>query len=178
MKNFFSIILSIAIAIVMTANVSAKSQKQTETAVFNVVPAMSCENCENKIKSNLRYEKGVSAIATDLKAQTVTVTYDPAKTNPNQISEAFKKIGYEATVGTATASSCEKKAGCCKKAEGQGCCKKAEGKDCGKKAEGKGCSKKAEGKDCCKKVEGQGCSKKAEGQDCCKKAEGQGCCKK
>lgn len=155
MKKFFSIILTIAIAIVMTANVSAKSPKQTKTAVFTVAPAMSCENCENKIKSNLRFVKGVSAIATDVKAQTVTVTYDPAKTSPAKISEALKKIGYEAKEGTAAAPSCEKKDGCCKKSAGQGSCKKEE------KTEAKGC-----------------CSKKTTESGCCKKAEGLGCCKK
>lgn len=66
------------------------------TVVFTVSPKMHCNNCENKIKNNIRYEKGVSRIATDLKKQTVTVTYDSEKTNTDNLSKAFKKIGYTA----------------------------------------------------------------------------------
>lgn len=46
---------------------------------------------------NIRFEKGVNEITPDLKAQKVTVTYDPAKTNKEKLVEAFKKIGYKAT---------------------------------------------------------------------------------
>ncbi len=58
---------------------------------------MSCQNCENKIKSNLRFEKGVSKVETDLKSQKITVSYDASKTSAEAITKSFKKIGYTAT---------------------------------------------------------------------------------
>lgn len=67
------------------------------TAVFKVQPEMHCQNCENTIKSELRWEKGVKKIETSLSNQTVTVQYDPAKTTPSKIAEGFEKLGYEAT---------------------------------------------------------------------------------
>lgn len=78
------------------ASVSAKAPADT-TAVFNVMPKMSCQNCENKIKSNLRFEKGIKSIETSLDEQTVKVTFNPKKTNVEAIQKGFKKIGYSAT---------------------------------------------------------------------------------
>lgn len=92
----------------------------TTSTVFTVEPPMTCQNCENKIKTNLRFEKGVTDIATDIKAATVTVTYDPAKTNDEKIIEAFGKIGYKANAATenATGTTCTPAQGAC-----NGCCK-------------------------------------------------------
>ena len=61
------------------------------------MPKMSCQNCENKIKSNLRFEKGIKSIETSLDSQTVTVVFNPKKTNVENIQKGFKKIGYAAT---------------------------------------------------------------------------------
>jgi len=66
--------------------------------VMTPTPKMHCESCENKIKKNLRFEKGVVKIETSVEAQTVTVTYNPAKTNVENIQAAMKKIGYDTKV--------------------------------------------------------------------------------
>lgn len=99
---------------VLVISAVALAKGQTATVIFTVSPQMTCQNCENKIKTNIRFEKGVTEIVTDIPSQTVKVTYDPAKTNPEKLAEAFKNIGYTATVTT-----CDKKpaAGC----QG-GCC--------------------------------------------------------
>ena len=72
----------------------AKKQK----VVFTTQPQMHCQNCENRIKNNLRFEKGVKLIETSVEAQTVTVTYDDAKTTPEKLQAGLKKIGYDARV--------------------------------------------------------------------------------
>ena len=71
--------------------------KDIKIVVFTTNPEMHCEGCENKIKGNLRFEKGVKNIITDLKTKTVTIEYDADKTNVQNIIEGFKKIKYEAT---------------------------------------------------------------------------------
>lgn len=81
--------------------------KDIKTVVFTTVPQMHCENCENKIKGNLRFEKGIKDIQTSVPDQKVTIQYDADKTNPEKIAKGFAKIGYEATVVTEEA----KKAG-------------------------------------------------------------------
>lgn len=70
--------------------------KDIKTVVFTTTPQMHCENCENKIKGNLRFEKGVKEITTSIDDQTVTVKYDASKTTPDKIQAGFKKFGYEA----------------------------------------------------------------------------------
>lgn len=127
MKRFLTLALSLVIAVTVMAADKA-------TAYFTVSPAMTCQNCENKIKSNLRYEKGVKEIATSLSNQVVTVTYDPAKTDASKLIAAFKKIGYTASATQAPkagAAKCTKKSGaCCKDKKASNCCGKG---DCASK---------------------------------------------
>ena len=77
---------------------------KTVTSSFTVTPGMSCQNCENKIKTNLRFEKGVKKIDTSLADQLVTITYDDAKTSTSNLIGAFKKIGYTAKVSDGKAA--------------------------------------------------------------------------
>lgn len=71
--------------------------KDIKTLVVTTVPQMHCEGCENKIKGNIRFEKGIKTIDTNVERQTVTITYDAEKTTPENIIQGFKKIGYQAT---------------------------------------------------------------------------------
>ena len=66
--------------------------------VFTTEPEIHCESCVNKIKNNLRFEKGVKAINPDLQTKLVTIQYDSEKTNPENLIKAFAKIKYKATV--------------------------------------------------------------------------------
>ena len=74
----------------------AAGAKDIKTLVVTTQPQMHCESCENTIKGNLRFEKGIKAIATDIPNQTVTISYDADKTTPQRIIDAFRKFGYEA----------------------------------------------------------------------------------
>ena len=82
-------------AMMLTALVTLA--KDIKTVVVTTNPEMHCENCENKIKGNLRFEKGIKNIITDLKTKTVTIEYDADKTNVQHIIKGFEKIKYEAT---------------------------------------------------------------------------------
>lgn len=106
-------LLSISFLFLMFALV-ASAKSDDKTAVFTVSPKMSCQNCENKIKSNLRFEKGVKQIVTSLADQTVTITYSPEKTTPEKIANGFKKIGYTPTLVDANGKPvCDKNARQC-----------------------------------------------------------------
>ncbi len=61
-------------------------------------PEMHCESCENKIKSNMRFEKGVKKVETDLESQEVTITYKASKNNVEGLRAAMKKIVYDTEV--------------------------------------------------------------------------------
>ena len=71
--------------------------KDLKTLVVTTVPQMHCESCENKIKGNLRFEKGVKQIECDIPKQMVTITYDGEKTTPEKLIKSFTKFGYKAT---------------------------------------------------------------------------------
>lgn len=154
--------------------------KDIKTVVLNTLPEMHCSNCENKIKSNIRFEKGVKEITTDLTTKTVTIKYDADKTTVDNIIKGFAKIDYVATVADGTAAKTEAAAGSCCGSDG---CK------CGsKKSEAAGgccSSKKSEATGgCCssKKTDAAGgccSSKKSEAAGgCCssKKSEAAGGC--
>ena len=71
--------------------------KDIKTLVVTTLPQMHCASCENKIKGNLRFEKGVKQIECDIPKQMVTITYDAEKTSPENIIKSFSKFGYKAT---------------------------------------------------------------------------------
>ena len=74
MKN----LLLIFAAIVIAVSANAKSANDT-TVCFTISPAMSCVNCENKIKTNLRFEKGISAIEANAPGDRVSIKLTEAK---------------------------------------------------------------------------------------------------
>ena len=82
-------------AMMLTAMVGLA--KDIKTVVVTTQPQMHCESCENKIKGNLRFEKGVKQIECNIEAQRVTITYDADKTNSENIIKSFGKFGYKAT---------------------------------------------------------------------------------
>ena len=86
------IIYSLSIAAIFA------SAKDIQTLVVTTSPQMHCENCEAKIKGNLRFEKGIKKIVTDREKQSVTIEYDADKTTPENLIAGFKKIGYDATL--------------------------------------------------------------------------------
>ena len=70
-------------AFMCAAQVSAKELRKI---VFKV-DQMECVNCENKVKKNIPFEKGVKKM-----------TYDSDKTNIQKLKDGFAKFKYEAKV--------------------------------------------------------------------------------
>lgn len=59
------------------------------------VDGMSCEHCVKAVKSAVGMLPGVSGVAVDLKARTVSVEYDPALSGINDIRNAIIDLGYD-----------------------------------------------------------------------------------
>ncbi|MGN1233574.1 MAG: heavy-metal-associated domain-containing protein [Candidatus Cryptobacteroides sp.] len=68
----------------------------TKTVTFNVT--MHCEKCVKKVNENIAFEKGVKDLVVSLDKKTVTVTYDPAKTDVAKLKAALEKLGYKVTL--------------------------------------------------------------------------------
>lgn len=90
----FVALFSVAVA---DAQQPKKGGKQTVTTTF--VTDIDCEGCAKKVTNTIPYEKGVKDVQIDVPSKTVTVTYDPAKTNDDNLIKAFAKIKINAEVG-------------------------------------------------------------------------------
>ena len=88
--------LVLLLALLFGVMLIAEAKTEKKTVTFNVV--MHCENCKRKIERNLAYEKGILDLKVNLKENTVTVVYNPAKTDVEKITDAIEKLGYEAAV--------------------------------------------------------------------------------
>lgn len=98
----------LALILILFMGISSVLAKDIRTAVFKV-EQMHCQNCVNKVQNNIKFEKGMKKIETDLEKKTVTITYDADKTNVENIKEGFKKINYEAVFVEETVKDKKKK---------------------------------------------------------------------
>lgn len=57
-----------------------------------------CDNCAKKIRENVSFEKGVKDLDVSVEGKTVTVTFNPAKTDTLKLKKAINKLGYTADV--------------------------------------------------------------------------------
>ena len=71
-----------------------KGNKKSVTVEF--VTDIDCAGCAKKVTNTIPYEKGVKDVQVDVPTKTVTVTYDPAKTNNETLVKAFSKIKIKA----------------------------------------------------------------------------------
>lgn len=134
MKKFLTFMLML-----MLSTTFALAKKNLKVLVVTPTPQMQCVNCQNKIKKNLRFLKGIKDIETSLEKQTVTITYDADKITPEVIMKNFETFGYtvkEVKKGDGKSSCCGAKSGGCSK-QGASCCKDK--------------NKKEQKKDCCSK---------------------------
>lgn len=67
-------VLLMALAIAATC-----AAKDIKKVVLKTNPEMHCMGCEKKIKENIRFEKGVKSITTNLKDKTVTISMMPTR---------------------------------------------------------------------------------------------------
>lgn len=113
------IMTAICVALIMTFfgfnDALAKDDaKKVETVEYALSPAPHCQNCVNKIKGNLRFEKGVKNIEVDLEKKSVRISFSPKATSEEKLKEALKKIGYTATSGSEASQKQASSEDCCK----------------------------------------------------------------
>lgn len=90
--------IMMALFVAIGVNANAGGGKGLRVLVVTTTPEMHCQNCEKKIKENIRFEPGVRNIETSLEKQQVSITYNPAKTDVKKLTAAFAKIGYQVKV--------------------------------------------------------------------------------
>jgi len=89
------VILTAVVFLLATSIVSAQDKKEndkTTQVVFSV--NLHCENCVQKVKKNIPYEKGVKDLTTNLEKQLVTIKYQTDKTDKAKLKKSIEKLGY------------------------------------------------------------------------------------
>lgn len=81
--------------VVAFLSVTAVLAKDIRVVVFKV-SQMHCEKCEKKVRDNMRFEKGLKDILTEVENRTVTITYDAEKTDVKKLQAGFNKFNYKA----------------------------------------------------------------------------------
>ncbi len=82
---------------VLLSMASKAQDKKTET--FKVYG--NCDMCKSNIEGALKKKDGVTSKRWDVKAKTLTVTYDPSKITIQQIGEKVAGVGYDNDYATA-----------------------------------------------------------------------------
>lgn len=104
MKYLFLLLALCAMPLCYAADNNASAQPSSKTAKQNYKRTvvlqceLHCQACCDKIMKNIAFEKGVKDLVCDLKAKTVTLTYDTRKNDLDSLLKAFARIGKPATV--------------------------------------------------------------------------------
>ena len=97
----------------------AQEAKKTEKAVIKTSISCDhckeCETCGKNFQTELLKMKGIKMYELDEKLMTITVYYNPQKTNLQAIKTAITHLGYDADELKADVASYEKLDDCCKK---------------------------------------------------------------
>ncbi len=111
-----SVLLLSFILFILNSQVIAKN---SETIVIKTIiycdHCKECGSCSGKIETDLGFNKGIKLVKLDEKAMTITVTYNPKKTTPEEIRLTISKYGYDADEVKADAEAYSKLDECCQK---------------------------------------------------------------
>lgn len=96
MANYLKITLLATLFAFFAISATAKDKKEkAKDAEVTFVVEIDCENCANKVRENLPFEKGVKDLKVTLADKTVWVKYSPKKTTKEQLAAAINKLGYQ-----------------------------------------------------------------------------------
>lgn len=98
-----------------TTSVLSAQEAEPKVKEIKIQTSAICGMCEERIESNMAFEKGVTSVELDDKTKIVTISYKTAKTNPDKLREAISKLGYDADDVEADPEAYAKLPACCKK---------------------------------------------------------------
>lgn len=98
-----------------TANMAKGQDPEPKEKEIKIQTSAICGMCEERIETNMAFEKGVKSVELDDKTKIVTITYKTAKTDPDKLRKAISKLGYDADDVEADPKAYAKLPACCKK---------------------------------------------------------------
>lgn len=116
MKKILPLLFFVFIAFTANAQQGKTNQKAIIKTVLSCDHCKQCETCGQNFQTNMLKIKGVRMYELDEQKMTITVYYNPQKTNLETIRTAISKMGYDADDVKADVAAYDKLDGCCKKA--------------------------------------------------------------
>ena len=114
MKTKITLLL---VSLLMTVSLmSLKAQDpEPKTKEIKIKTSAVCGMCEERLETNMAFEKGVKSVELDDKTKVLTIEYKTAKTDPDKLRKAVSKLGYDADDIEADPEAYAKLPACCKK---------------------------------------------------------------
>jgi copper chaperone CopZ len=114
MKSFGIIILAFAISIL---NVSCGQEGKSMTVKTEIYcdHCEECESCKARVETALNGTEGVQSADMKVSDKTITVNYDPSKTDEQKIKTAIAQTGFDAGDVKADPAAYDNLDDCCKK---------------------------------------------------------------
>jgi len=84
----------LALAAFAVGIITSPAVMAADKTIILAVNNMDCAACPSIVRGSLEAVPGVAKVAVSYKDKTVTVIYDDAKTNVNQLTSATTKAGY------------------------------------------------------------------------------------
>ncbi len=113
MKTLKLIIPVFSILLLMSCGESSKNLTvKTETYCDH---CETCESCKAKVETALKATSGVNSAEMKVSAQTISVNYDPSKTDEAKIKQVIAMTGFNAGEVKADPASYDNLDDCCKK---------------------------------------------------------------
>ena len=122
-KNIFSknsLVILVTVLLTTFSNLAIASSKlKSETIIIKTAiycdHCKECESCGGKIQRDLSFDKGILQVDLDEKLMTITVKYNPTKTDPDEIRKAIANYGFDADSVKANPDAVAKLDECCLK---------------------------------------------------------------
>lgn len=102
--------LVIALAVVFSGSLNAQAGK-LKTETFKVLG--NCDMCKNRIESAVKNEGAVTA-SWDAKTKMLAVSYNPSKTNADELAKKIASVGHDTEKYKADDKTYNSLPGCCK----------------------------------------------------------------
>lgn len=109
-RLIFAVILVAAFGITASAQTITKSSVQQKTETFKVFGK--CDMCKARIEKTVKAE-GATSADWNTKSATLTVTFDPSKTNVDVLGKKLASVGHDTEKYKAPDDVYAKLPGCC-----------------------------------------------------------------
>jgi copper chaperone CopZ len=114
MKTITKLFLFMILFWGLSSSLQAQDEEPKEKEIKIQTSAI-CGMCEERLETNMAFEKGVKSVVLDEKTKVLTIVYKTAKTDPKKLREAISKLGYDADDVEAESKAYAKLPACCKK---------------------------------------------------------------